>query len=416
MSNTKRTRTIDSFFMSSSSLTTKKPRTSANPGIQEEECDEIVPKKNDNNTDNHQTSYSSHPTYPFPIPHLPSSISHALRSSIISTTSSSSSSSSPGRPITDTDLDLLYFEPFIPRPASRQLFEFLRASLPFYRVEYDIARPSPLSSSSLSSQKRQRIRTPRWTTVFGLDDTAHFVPSAGAGTGTGTGDVSVLVPDCRPGSYRASPRPMPQCLEDLRVAVERALIAAAAAATANDREEEEDEDEEPKERRKDKVEDDSSSRMFNFCLVNYYASGADSISFHSDDERFLGPRPSIASLSLGATRDFLMKRKPVARGAAQAPAAAAATTTAAKPLKLPLATGDMVVMRGATQANWLHSVPKRSGRNEHDGGRINITFRRARVKAGTENYYNYNVGAGPVYRWDAADQEMKQWSEKPRQY
>ncbi|KAI1489539.1 DNA repair family protein-like protein [Biscogniauxia mediterranea] len=395
MSNRKRTRTIDSFFMSSSSLTTKKPRTSANPGIQEQECDEIVLKKNDNKTDNHQTSYSSHPTYPFPIPHLPSSISHALRPSIGTTPSSSL-----GRPITDTDtdLDLLYFEPFIPRPASWQLFEFLRASLPFYRVEYDIARPSPLSSQ----KQKQRIRTPRWTTVFGLDDTAHFVPSAG--TGTGTGDISVLVPDCRPGSgsYRASPRPMPQCLEDLRVAVERALVAA------NDREEEEKEDEEPKEKRNDKVEDDStSSRMFNFCLVNYYASGADSISFHSDDERFLGPRPTIASLSLGATRDFLMKRKP----AAQAPA-----PPAAKPLKLPLATGDMVVMRGATQASWLHSVPKRSGRNEHDGGRINITFRRARVKAGTENYYNYNVGAGPVYRWDAADQEMKPWSEKPRQY
>ncbi|KAI0600196.1 hypothetical protein F4775DRAFT_74244 [Biscogniauxia sp. FL1348] len=382
MSNTKRTRTIDSFFMSSSGLTTKKLRTSANPGIREEGCDEVGLKKDDDNTDNLPASYSSHPTYPFPIPHLPSSISHALRPS------TATPSSSPGRPITDTDLDLLYFEPFIPRPASRQLFEFLRASLPFYRVEYDITR-----SSSSSSQK-QRIRTPRWTTVFGLDDTAHFVPSSAAGTGIR--DSSVLVPNCRPGSYRATPRPMPQCLEDLRVAVERALAAASGR----------EEDKELKEE-----ETDDSSRMFNFCLVNYYASGADSISFHSDDERFLGPHPTIASLSLGATRDFLMKRKPAASGAAQAPAAAETITT--KPLKLPLATGDMVVMRGTTQANWLHSVPKRSGRNERDGGRINITFRRARVKAGTENYYNYNVGAGPVYRWDASDQEMKQWSKKP---
>jgi hypothetical protein len=78
-------------------------------------------------------------------------------------------------------------------------------------------------------------------------------------------------------------------------------------------------------------------------------------------------------------------------------------------LKLPLGSGDMVLMRGTTQANWLHSIPKRSGKNEHDGGRINITFRQALVKGGTENYYQYNVGNGPVYKWDAAGRTMKPW-------
>jgi hypothetical protein len=43
-------------------------------------------------------------------------------------------------------------------------------------------------------------------------------------------------------------------------------------------------------------------------------------------------------------------------------------------------------MRGPTQANWLHSVPKRA----NAGGRINITFRRAINTAGT-NKYVFNV-------------------------
>lgn len=67
----------------------------------------------------------------------------------------------------------------------------------------------------------------------------------------------------------------------------------------------------------------------------------------------------------------------------------------------------MILMRGATQSNWLHSIPKRTGKNQEDGGRINITFRRAMVKGGTENYYNYNVGTGPVYRWDKVNREMR---------
>lgn len=168
---------------------------------------------------------------------------------------------------------------------------------------------------------------------------------------------------------RYPPRPLPHCLDELRKSTEAA-----------------------------------TGCQFNFCLVNYYASGSDSISYHSDDERFLGVDPAIASFSLGARRDFLMKHKPAAPDHPDAVAIAAA-----KPLKLPLGSGDVVLMRGTTQSNWLHSIPKRSGKNQEDGGRINITFRRAMVKGGTENYYNYNVGTGPVYRWDKSSREMKLW-------
>jgi len=164
------------------------------------------------------------------------------------------------------------------------------------------------------------------------------------------------------------PRPLPKCLDALRRSTEAA-----------------------------------TGCKFNFCLVNYYASGADSIAYHSDDERFLGPLPAIASFSLGATRDFLMKHKPIP------PRDTAPPLPETKPIKFAFASGDMILMRGQTQANWLHSIPKRTGKNTDDGGRINITFRRAMVKGGTENYYNYNVGKGPVYKWNESRREMQLW-------
>lgn len=230
--------------------------------------------------------------------------------------------------------------------------------------------------------------------MFGLDETACFEtdpPSASSlsdpqssrrrvidkHTGAPI-PVGHLDEHGRPGQksqkgYTAIPRPIPRCLDLLRTSTEAA-----------------------------------TGCQFNFCLVNYYASGADSISFHSDDERFLGALPAIASFSLGARRDFLMKHKPPR----SEPGGANHDTGAANgALKLPLGSGDMVLMRGRTQANWLHSIPKRSGKNEWDGGRINITFRRALVRGGTENYYQYNVGSGPVYKWNAAGQEMKPWTQ-----
>ena len=134
--------------------------------------------------------------------------------------------------------------------------------------------------------------------------------------------------------------------------------------------------------------------------MNYYANGTDSISPHSDDERFLGPDPIIASFSLGQKRDFILKRKLPAPNEPQQPQPS---------LTLPLASGDMLVMRGPTQAKWLHSLPKRKGKVLGEEGRINITFRKAMTREGTENYYHYNVGAGGVWTWDSSQREMKEW-------
>ncbi|PVH82804.1 DNA repair family protein-like protein [Cadophora sp. DSE1049] len=293
-----------------------------------------------------RAEYSNHPTYPFPIPHFQPSISTEL----------ASFPSTIGKAINDQpDLDLLYFQPYIPKYLERQIFQFLRSELPFYRVQYKIKR------GGIETE----INTPRYTTVFGLDETSRF------STDGQVIDAKTQQPVLKDKNYtKYAPRPIPKCLDDLRLSTEAA-----------------------------------TGCKFNFCLVNYYASGSDSISYHSDDEKFLGALPAIASFSLGAKRDFLMKHKPIA------PNDNAPPPPETKPIKLPLASGDMILMKGRTQSNWLHSIPKRTGKNAEDGGRINITFRRAMVRAGTENYYNYNVGTGFVYKWDEWSREMKPWKQ-----
>jgi alkylated DNA repair dioxygenase AlkB len=97
---------------------------------------------------------------------------------------------------------------------------------------------------------------------------------------------------------------------------------------------------------------------FNSVLLNYYRDHRDSMGFHSDDEPELGPRPVIASLSLGADRVFVMKHK---------------TRRDLKPVRLRLASGSLLLMKGDTQRCWRHGVPKET---QPCGPRINLTFRR----------------------------------------
>ena len=47
---------------------------------------------------------------------------------------------------------------------------------------------------------------------------------------------------------------------------------------------------------------------FNICLCNYYPNGKSNISFHSDNEE-KGDIECIASISIGATREFAFRKK-----------------------------------------------------------------------------------------------------------
>lgn len=108
-----------------------------------------------------------------------------------------------------------------------------------------------------------------------------------------------------------------------------------------------------------KIEHAAQSR-FNSVLLNYYRDNRDSMGMHSDDEPELGPRPTIASLSLGECRTLIFKSK-----------------RANPPLtrKLRLESGSLLVMAGDTQANWKHGIEKEAA---PCGGRINLTFRNIR--------------------------------------
>lgn len=244
---------------------------------------------------------------------------------------------------------------------------------PVPRFRTSVSYPDVFSYFPEVPHRINKSALSRWTTVFGVDETSFFKD------GIPTEKVSGRIAQDK--QYeRYPPRPIPQCLDALRLSTEAA-----------------------------------TGCLFNFCLINYYASGADSISFHSDDERFLGAEPAIASFSLGARRDFLMKHKPIASDGSSGGTRGTQRGEGKTTLKLGLGSGDMILMRGRTQSNWLHSIPKRTGKNQEDGGRINITFRRAMVKGGTENYYNYNVGIGPVYRWDETSRQMELWKESPQE-
>ncbi len=98
-----------------------------------------------------------------------------------------------------------------------------------------------------------------------------------------------------------------------------------------------------------------TGNRFNSVLVNYYRDGQDSNGWHSDDEPELGENPIIASLSLGAPRDFHLRHK----------------ADKSHTHKMTLENGSLLMMRGLTQSRWQHHIPKRA----KAGGRINLTFR-----------------------------------------
>ena len=94
---------------------------------------------------------------------------------------------------------------------------------------------------------------------------------------------------------------------------------------------------------------------FNSCLLNLYHNGNEAMGWHSDDEKSLGKNNTIASLSLGAERKFLFKHKQTKQI-----------------ISLVLEHGSLLIMKDATQRNWLHSLPKSKDIVQP---RINLTFR-----------------------------------------
>lgn len=99
----------------------------------------------------------------------------------------------------------------------------------------------------------------------------------------------------------------------------------------------------------------SCHARFNSVLINRYRSGTDSMGWHADREPELGTQPVIASISLGVARTFDLRHNKT--GVVES---------------FSLKGGSLLVMKGNTQADWRHRVPKEP---RVAGERINLTFR-----------------------------------------
>ena len=92
---------------------------------------------------------------------------------------------------------------------------------------------------------------------------------------------------------------------------------------------------------------------YNYCLLNRYRSGTDSVGLHADNEPGMGN--VIGSLSLGATRTFRIRHN-----------------RSRETKTFQVGNGTLIIMAGTMQQFWKHEVPKTQ---ENVGERINLTFR-----------------------------------------
>lgn len=98
---------------------------------------------------------------------------------------------------------------------------------------------------------------------------------------------------------------------------------------------------------------------YNYCLLNRYRSGQDSMGMHADNEPEMGNE--IGSLSLGATRTFRIRHN-----------------TSKETKSFQVGNGTLIIMAGTMQQFWKHEIPKTK---ESVSERINLTFRQIKLQS-----------------------------------
>lgn len=104
-----------------------------------------------------------------------------------------------------------------------------------------------------------------------------------------------------------------------------------------------------------KLVEEETGEKFNSCLLNLYHDGSEGMAYHSDAEKDLKRNGAIASLSLGAERNFSLKHK-----------------TTKERVDVFLKHGSLLVMKDQTQTYWQHRLPPTK---KVFTPRINLTFR-----------------------------------------
>jgi len=103
------------------------------------------------------------------------------------------------------------------------------------------------------------------------------------------------------------------------------------------------------------ITEEKTGETFNSCLLNLYHNGSEGMAWHSDGEKDLKRNGAIASLSFGAERKFSFKHKQTK-----------------ETVSIILEHGSLLVMKDATQTNWLHRLPPTKLITKP---RVNLTFR-----------------------------------------
>ncbi|TXT04278.1 hypothetical protein VHUM_04276 [Vanrija humicola] len=124
----------------------------------------------------------------------------------------------------------------------------------------------------------------------------------------------------------------------------------------------------------------------NMCAANRYDGAASTVGFHSDQMTYLGPFPTIASLSLGTPRAFRLRQT-------EAVEAAFGTGRPARTYEVTLGHNSLCLMTAGCQERYKHTVPAQRALDTFRPGwdieqeviptedqkayttRINITFR-----------------------------------------
>ncbi len=103
---------------------------------------------------------------------------------------------------------------------------------------------------------------------------------------------------------------------------------------------------------------DATGTIFNAVLVNLYRDGGDGVEWHAGNEVSNGRKPTIASLSFGASRRFDFRHRETK-----------------ETIQAQLDAG-LLVMSGLSQRCWVHQLPRTKRVSEP---RINLAYRHVRT-------------------------------------